>query len=101
MANAESLQPRFMALLESRLALFSGKLSYGLYLWHYPTYRMMTAAGASRLEVVVFGTSAAFVLAVASWRLVEKPMLRLKDRFAEEQTTARPGRSPAVEPAIL
>jgi peptidoglycan/LPS O-acetylase OafA/YrhL len=101
MANAESLQPRFMALLESRLALFSGKLSYGLYLWHYPTYRMMTAAGASRLEVVVFGTSAAFVLAVASWRLVEKPMLRLKDRFAAEQTTARPGRSPAVEPAIL
>ena len=76
-----------MAILQSRPALKLGKLSYSLYLWHYPIYRMMAAAGASRFEVAFFGTAATFALAVASWHLVEKPMLRLKDRFATNANT--------------
>jgi peptidoglycan/LPS O-acetylase OafA/YrhL len=87
MANASSSRHRLMAILQSRPALKLGKLSYSLYLWHYPIYRMMAAAGASRFEVAFFGTAATFALAVASWHLVEKPMLRLKDRFATNANT--------------
>jgi peptidoglycan/LPS O-acetylase OafA/YrhL len=60
----------------------AGRISYGLYLWHYPVFMLVAAqpslpgltAGAAK---VVF----TFAVALASWYLVERPALRLKRRF--------------------
>ncbi len=67
-------------------------LSYGLYLYHWPVQFLLLLAGGAVLG------SAAFVLvslvlalgvATLSWRLVEQPALRLKDRPAPVRRRAR------------
>ena len=61
-----------------------GGISYGLYLWHFPVFELVKDAYPMMpfryLVVVQFAGS--FVAAVASYVLVEKPFLRLKDRFS-------------------
>lgn len=60
-----------------------GDLSYGIYLWAFPVQQTLVHAfGVLNMAinlVLVAGISA--VLAFASWHLVEKPSLRLKDRI--------------------
>jgi peptidoglycan/LPS O-acetylase OafA/YrhL len=70
----------FRTILSWRPLVFTGKISYGIYLWHFP--------------IIVIGRhhvpeSAWFVLpligyaaAVASYYVVERPFLRMKDRLA-------------------
>jgi peptidoglycan/LPS O-acetylase OafA/YrhL len=59
-----------------------GDLSYGIYLWAFPVQQTLVhAVGVLNMAVnlvLVAGISA--LLALASWHLVEKPSLRLKDR---------------------
>jgi len=60
-----------------------GRISYGLYLWHYPIFvyvdlrTSLTGVAAEFVKVAL-----AFVFAVTSWFLIERPALRLKRRFA-------------------
>lgn len=53
-----------------------GRLSYGLYLWHWPVYLTLTPdrvdIGSNRLFVVRF--CASFLAAAVSYRLVERPL---------------------------
>ena len=61
-------------LTSNPLSQWTGKLSYSLYLWHWPVVVLMNYAG--WLDVtgnVALGMTFAFVLAVASYRLVEQP----------------------------
>jgi peptidoglycan/LPS O-acetylase OafA/YrhL len=62
-------------LLGSRPLAFVGKISYSLYLWHWPLfalYRYRLARELTLLEsLVILGLS--FALATASWHFVEKP----------------------------
>jgi peptidoglycan/LPS O-acetylase OafA/YrhL len=67
-----------------------GLISYGLYLWHYPLLRIVAARAADghasaggRLLAVVL----AFLAAVLSYALVERPLLRLKRYFPAGGTT--------------
>jgi peptidoglycan/LPS O-acetylase OafA/YrhL len=60
-----------------------GRVSYGLYLWHFPVLLAVQSEMADssvlvqRLLTLVLSAVATF----ASWRLVEQPALRLKERF--------------------
>ncbi|WP_432534541.1 acyltransferase family protein [Kineococcus arenarius] len=57
-------------------------LSYGLYIYHWPVYLLLSLAGAGALGTVGFtalGLLLATGAAAASWVLVEAPALRLKD----------------------
>ena len=58
---------------------WTGKLSYSLYLWHWPVVVFMNYAGIldDGLSIVV-GIGAAFALALASYHLIEKPPARSK-----------------------
>lgn len=66
-----------------------GKISYGLYIYHYflpaattafiPALATPEGAGMKALRLVVW-IAGTYVLAELSWRLVERPFLRLKDR---------------------
>jgi peptidoglycan/LPS O-acetylase OafA/YrhL len=69
-------------LLSMRAVVWVGTISYGLYLWHWPIYRLMFQFEATGWQVVVFGAGGAFVAATLSRYLLELPMLRMKDRVS-------------------
>lgn len=68
---------------------YLGKISYGLYMWHVPASWIVAASLANwRLDhggtiVAGFILSAAltYLMAAASYALLEKPFLRMKQRF--------------------
>ncbi|HEY2703999.1 MAG TPA: acyltransferase [Candidatus Dormibacteraeota bacterium] len=75
-----------------------GKVSYGVYLWHFPLVLVIYPEIASRRPwsfVVI--TALAYTLASLSYALVEAPFLRLKRRIGGDGTAAAPLelRSPA------
>jgi peptidoglycan/LPS O-acetylase OafA/YrhL len=76
----------FSFLLRLRVLRWFGLISYSLYIWHVPAARVVSssrlmAAGAPYLlaECIRFGVTV--FIAIAFYRLIEKPFLRLKYRF--------------------
>lgn len=62
------------AFTDNRLSQWIGTLSYSLYLWHWPVVVLMNYAGwLGETSYILLGILIAFALAVASYRLVEKP----------------------------
>lgn len=92
----------FSYVLQSRLFRFVGRISYGLYMWHVPVmsyYDQLILWGEEQkiywpgTQTLVFSrfqdyplgftyvhVGMTFVLAILSYYLVERPVLRLKDR---------------------
>jgi len=62
-----------------------GRISYGLYLWHFPVYLItrVLLAGQPPPLVTVTEIAATFAFASASYLLLERHFLRLKLRFGE------------------
>ena len=70
-----------------------GDYSYGLYLWGFPIQQAVASAiGHATKARTNFEISLpiALAIAVASWLLLEKPMLRLKSRFNPNAPEAPP-----------
>lgn len=86
-------------ILSSPVAVHIGDRSYGLYLWHYPIFTLVLSigiGGPARLVLMVLAFALAFLFAEASYRFVELPFLKLKDRLAKKQHEVDPSpRSPA------
>jgi peptidoglycan/LPS O-acetylase OafA/YrhL len=68
-----------------------GKISYGLYMYHFPVFVAVDKflwhafpgdPGVVPQAHLVGKVVITFLVAAASWKLVESPLLRLKDRFA-------------------
>lgn len=60
-----------------------GDASYGVYIWAFPvqqTIVQVAGADASPLLVIAVATPIVWVLAITSWRLIERPALRHKPR---------------------
>ena len=75
-----------------------GKISYGLYLWHFPILEVSKKVFDGRLHPAIYGTIGVIVtliVAGTSYYLIEKPFLKLKDRRA----TPKKGSLPLTEPA--
>ncbi|HKD78678.1 MAG TPA: acyltransferase [Candidatus Angelobacter sp.] len=77
--------------LRNKRLLYLGKISYGLYVLHefahFCAMRLLPAA--TPLQVIaqsVIGLALTIVLAVLSYRWLESPFLRLKERFAYVQS---------------
>ncbi|TCR60961.1 peptidoglycan/LPS O-acetylase OafA/YrhL [Bosea sp. BK604] len=65
------------ALLEARPARFVGKISYSLYLWHWPVFVLARwTVGLVTPVQLAAATLLAFLLAVASYFFVERPVRR-------------------------
>jgi peptidoglycan/LPS O-acetylase OafA/YrhL len=68
-------------LLTVRPLLWLGERSYGFYLWHAPVILLLRKElGGGLIRVAVLSALVSLLLTEASWRFVEKPFLRLKDR---------------------
>ena len=87
--NAEGL---FKLALEHPVAVWLGKRSYSFYLWHFPVLSGAGLVLPPALDHIPVKFALALALAELSYRLVERPFLRLKDRFEPK------GRAGAVLP---
>ena len=78
-------------MLTIRPIVFIGKISYGLYLWHY----MLLISFAhlqtheNRLYYVVAVCGASLGLAILSYYFLEQPFMRLKDAIFRDRRPAR------------
>ena len=64
-----------------------GRISYGVYLWHFPIYKVLIALHNQhgwhvRWPLYLFGGGTlAILVAIASYRFIETPFLRLKRKY--------------------
>jgi peptidoglycan/LPS O-acetylase OafA/YrhL len=75
----------FSGLLRKQPLVWIGRISYGLYLWHYPVFIACRRAGTQDWHRVAdFSAQFGFTLAAASlsYYAIERPFLRLKSRLA-------------------
>jgi len=84
----------FGRILGSRPLVWIGVRSYALYLWHYPIVMVLRETGldTGRWWAVVLAVSLA--AADLSYRVVEQPFLRLKDRWPSGSAHLRDGAHP-------
>ncbi len=70
-----SLVPRFLSLTPIR---YVGQISYGLYIWHWPLFLWVDHArtGLSGTPLFLLRLLVTFVVSVASFHLVERPIRR-------------------------
>ncbi len=87
--------------LTVRPLLATGRISYGLYLLHFPVIYLLDSAGLTSTGPIVFGLaviSVSFVAAQLSWVLIESPILRLKSYFPYDGS---PKPSDRPSPSVL
>ena len=69
------------AILGFRPLVWTGRISYGLYLWHYPLFEFVRGLRLPDPIDVLCMFGGVFALAALSFYGVERPFLRLKQRF--------------------
>ncbi len=78
--NQTSLLKRFF---ELKPLVFIGRISYGLYLWHYIIFKYLTDyLHLSWAEVFIIGGGIALVITLLSYYFIEQPILSLKSKFS-------------------
>jgi peptidoglycan/LPS O-acetylase OafA/YrhL len=93
---------RIVRLLSWKPLDYTGRISYGLYLWHYPIMFLIGSAVTIDPNLMLFlGGVATYVAAGLSWRFVEQPLqARFHARFRPGGAVAVPGATPtAARPA--
>lgn len=89
----------FARLLRLPPLVWAGRLSYGLYLWHFFVFAFVAGLfGAYQLRIVPVQMLATFLIATLSYYLVEQPCLKLKNKFTVIKTRVPTSLGP-VEPA--
>jgi len=75
---------RLTDLFENPILVWLGKRSYGLYVWHFPIYFLISKLNKPWLAPVA--VALAVVTAWSSYRFIESPFLRIKARFKPQTT---------------
>ncbi len=77
--NPHSMSKRLMS---GRWLIGLGTISYGVYLWHHPIYRVLQMLGLNEIQVFLVGSLLALLVATISYHFLESPILRQKKRFS-------------------
>jgi peptidoglycan/LPS O-acetylase OafA/YrhL len=85
------LVPSFAGpVVNSRMIIWWGQRSYGIYLWHLPIFRLFGRNeffGSDFLRIVI-ATGISLGVAELSWRVIEQPFIRIKnDKFSRLRPT--------------
>jgi peptidoglycan/LPS O-acetylase OafA/YrhL len=86
------------ALLHHKWLRLRNDLSYGMYIYAYPTQQLLAVCGLLSLNPWLFCFTVAIAtlpLAAASWFLIEKPARSLKSRF-KRKSSSPPREQPAI-----
>lgn len=83
-------QASITQMLSAPLLQHLGRISYGLYLYHFPIAALMYVNGFTPQQLLLAGLFVAWPLAEVSWRCLESPLLRW------QAAAALPAPSPAV-----
>ena len=67
--------------LEYRSLVWLGRISYGVYLWHYPVFKATSFLQAGWLLKLGVAFATTLVVSSLSYYLLERPVLSLKRRF--------------------
>jgi peptidoglycan/LPS O-acetylase OafA/YrhL len=70
-------------LLAARWLVWIGSISYGLYLWHFPIYKLMSELQFPTVQIAILGSALSLAAAAASYYLVERRALNWKSRFSQ------------------
>ena len=86
----------WLSMFRNRYLVSLGTISYGLYLYHQMIYGVLDTVVNYRLQMDdpwwldVCKVSLSLVVAVISWRWIEQPIIRLKDRYRYEPLATKP-----------
>jgi peptidoglycan/LPS O-acetylase OafA/YrhL len=89
------------AFFTNRSLMFTGTISYGLYFLHKLPHDVVKAenVAATHPTIAFLGVMAgSYVLAIASWHLLEKPFLNLKRFFESKAQRAETSKVPLPQP---
>jgi peptidoglycan/LPS O-acetylase OafA/YrhL len=93
LSNRKSI---FAKLLRLPPLVWTGRLSYGLYLWHFPAFTFVAAwfPALGPGPSIALKISATFLCATLSYYLLERPCLNLKKKFSVIKTPVPTSPSP-------
>ena len=69
------------ALLANRVVRHFGKISYGIYLYHFPIASLMYVNGFSPAKMLIVAAPVSIALAELSWRYLEEPIINVCARL--------------------
>jgi peptidoglycan/LPS O-acetylase OafA/YrhL len=79
---------RFLILFNLKFLRFTGKISYGIYLYHALVFGILDAIvfhykiNFNEIALFIIKVVLTYFIAIFSWRLIEKPILRFKDKVS-------------------
>jgi peptidoglycan/LPS O-acetylase OafA/YrhL len=79
-----SLSPRLGAVLSGGALAYTGRISYGIYLYHYPLFYatgVLDHDAPAPWPMTLLAVALTFVVATSSFYLIEKPLLKYAARF--------------------
>jgi peptidoglycan/LPS O-acetylase OafA/YrhL len=76
---------RLERVFKMRWLRFAGVLSYSLYLWHFPVFMLAQHRFGRSLKSLLVELPITILLAYGSYRLVERPFLRARERLPSTQ----------------
>jgi len=69
---------RIYMFLNGKLIVWIGMISYGLYLWHFPIFKLWVYWGFHGLIAVISAFIVTFIISALSYYILERPILKYK-----------------------